>query len=173
MPSTPWAMGSGPGKTAASRTVPPGSTARPGELPFASVTEQTVCVARARASFCRPSAASAGVMATIAPAPSTDWSTSSAAPGWRSRPGSRPACCLALPDVGVRGMFRPYTHFLERRVVTAEGLQRVLAPCLERPFPGSHTGEGRVWGAALCARARGERHEACLPHPLDGDPVVG
>ena len=32
---------------------------------------------------------------------------------------------------------------------------------------------GQGLGAALCARARGERHEACLPRPVDGDPVVG
>ena len=47
--------------------------------------------------------------------------------------------------------------------MTAEGLQRVLAPCLERPFPGSHAGEGRVWGR-LCApgRAANGMKPACL-----------
>ena len=74
---------------------------------------------------------------------------------WVAQSPGQPAlaCCLALPDVGMRGMLRPYTHFLERRVVTAKGLQRVLAPCLERPFPGSHAGEAGAWGR-LCAPGR-------------------
>ena len=47
--------------------------------------------------------------------------------------------------------------------MTAERLQRVLAPCLERLFPGSHAGEARAWGRVLCARARGSGMKlACL-----------
>ena len=80
-----------------------------------------------------------------------------------TQPPGQSALALALADVGVRGMCRGHTHFLERQVVTAEGLQRVLAPCLERPFPGSHAGEGRAWGRVLCVRARGSGMKpACL-----------
>ena len=77
-----------------------------------------------------------------------------------------PACSLALPEVGVRGMFRPYTHFLGRRVVTAEGCSACSRRVWRGHFPRVACRRGQGLGAAFVRPDARRRHEACLPRPV-------
>ena len=77
-----------------------------------------------------------------------------------------PACSLALPEVGVRGMFRPYTHFLGRRVVTAEGCSACSRRVWRGHFPRVACRRGQGLVAVFVRPDARRRHEACLPRPV-------
>ena len=124
-------------------------------------------------------------MAAIVPAPSMDRSTSSAAPlsadgfagvkgcridrPWTAQPPGQPARRVLWPcrtwACGV--CFRPYTHFLGRRVVTAEGCSACSRRVWRGHFPRVACRRGQGLGAAFVRPDARRRHEACLPRPVD------